>query len=94
MPPAGKFKIDLNVTPLIQRNQTITGTLVGSLVDVDEALDFAQRGEETPYFLLRISISCECSLQYTGKLSLQPTIIPLSGFNEAIQKLKRGEVTG
>lgn len=30
----------------------------------------------------------------TGKLRLEPTVVGLSGWNEAVQKLKRGEVAG
>ena len=29
-----------------------------------------------------------------GKLRLKPTVVGLSQFNEAVQKLKRGEVAG
>lgn len=48
LPPAGKFHIDLDPTQLVFRNQSIQGTLVSSLKDIDETLDFAKRGEVLP----------------------------------------------
>ena len=45
LPPAGQFHIDLDPTGLIFRNQSIKGTLVSSLGDLDETLEFAARGE-------------------------------------------------
>jgi len=45
LPPAGQFHIDLDPTTLIFRNQSIKGTLVSSLGDLDETLEFAARGE-------------------------------------------------
>jgi len=45
LPPAGKFHIDLDPTALIFRNQSIKGTLVSSLGDLDETLQFAARGK-------------------------------------------------
>lgn len=45
LPPAGKYHIDLDPTPLIFRNQSIQGTLVASLQDIEETLDFAARGK-------------------------------------------------
>jgi D-arabinose 1-dehydrogenase-like Zn-dependent alcohol dehydrogenase len=44
LPPAGKYHIDLDPTSLVFRNQSIHGTLVAGLQDVDETLDFAKRG--------------------------------------------------
>ncbi|KAK5021353.1 hypothetical protein LTS07_011096 [Exophiala sideris] len=44
LPPAGKFHIDLDPGALAFRNQAVKGTLVSSLADVDETLDFAKRG--------------------------------------------------
>ncbi|KAF4618005.1 hypothetical protein G7Y89_g15000 [Cudoniella acicularis] len=44
LPPAGKFCIDVNPTVLAFKNQSIKGTLVAGLQDVDETLDFAKRG--------------------------------------------------
>ena len=44
LPPAGKYHIDLDPTALIFRNQSLKGTLVSSMADVDETLDFAKRG--------------------------------------------------
>ncbi|EXJ83014.1 hypothetical protein A1O3_06831 [Capronia epimyces CBS 606.96] len=72
LPPRGKYHIDLDPTPLIFRNQSIKGTLVASLADIDATLDFAKR----------------------GKLRLEPTVVGLSQFNEAVQKLKNGQVAG
>ena len=45
LPPAGKYHIDLDPTQLVFRNQSIQGTLVGSLKDIDETLDYAKRGK-------------------------------------------------
>ena len=72
LPPAGKFHIDLDPSGLVFRNQAVQGTLVASLKDLDETLDFAAR----------------------GKLSLKPTVVGLSKFNESVQKLKKGQVAG
>lgn len=44
LPPAGKFHIDLDPTVLCFRGQSIKGTLVSSLAEVDETLEFAKRG--------------------------------------------------
>jgi len=44
LPPAGQFHIDVNPSALISKNQSIKGTLVSGLVDVNETLDFARRG--------------------------------------------------
>lgn len=44
LPPTDQFSIDLAPSALIFRNQSIKGTLVSSLADVDETLAFAQRG--------------------------------------------------
>ena len=44
LPPTGKFQINLDPSTLIFRNQSIEGTLVSCLGDVDESLDFAKRG--------------------------------------------------
>ncbi|KAH8666947.1 alcohol dehydrogenase 1 [Xylariales sp. PMI_506] len=72
LPPKDKFHIDVDPSRLIFRGQSIKGTLVSSLGDIDEALQFAKR----------------------GKLSLKPTVVGLSKFNESVQKLKNGEVAG
>jgi len=45
LPPTGKYHIDLDPTQLVFRNQTLKGTLVSSLADIDETLDFARRGK-------------------------------------------------
>lgn len=44
MPPKGQYKIDLFPTSIIQRGQSIKGTIVSSLADVDATLEFARRG--------------------------------------------------
>ncbi|KAK5464853.1 hypothetical protein LTS15_001416 [Exophiala xenobiotica] len=72
IPPAGKYHLDLDPTALVFRGQQLRGTLVSSMADVDETLDFARR----------------------GKLHLEPTVVGLSKFNEAVQKLKNGQVAG
>lgn len=45
LPPAGKYHIDLDPTALVFRNQSLKGTLVSSMAEVDETLDFARRGK-------------------------------------------------
>lgn len=45
LPPAGKFHMDLDPTRLIFRNQSVKGTMVSGLADVDETLEFARRGK-------------------------------------------------
>lgn len=45
LPPSGKHHIDLDPTQLVFRNQAIQGTLVASLRDIDETLEFAARGK-------------------------------------------------
>ncbi|KIW65464.1 hypothetical protein PV04_07722 [Phialophora macrospora] len=45
LPPHGKYHIDLDPSKLVFRNQSIKGTLVSSLADIDETLDFAKRGK-------------------------------------------------
>jgi alcohol dehydrogenase, propanol-preferring len=45
LPPTGKYHIDLDPTALIFRNQSLKGTLVSSMAEVDETLDFAKRGK-------------------------------------------------
>lgn len=72
LPPTGKFHIDLDPAALIFRNHSIRGSVVSSLGELDETLDFAAR----------------------GKLRLEPTVVGLSQWNDAVQKLKRGEVAG
>lgn len=45
LPPAGQFHIDLDPTQLSFKNQSIKGTLVSGMADVDATLDFARRGK-------------------------------------------------
>lgn len=45
LPPKGKFNIDVPPAQLCFRGQSIKGTLVSGLADIDECLDFARRGE-------------------------------------------------
>jgi D-arabinose 1-dehydrogenase-like Zn-dependent alcohol dehydrogenase len=44
LPPTGKFNMDVNPAALVFKNQSVKGTLVAGLGDVDETLDFARRG--------------------------------------------------
>ncbi|KAH8760952.1 alcohol dehydrogenase 1 [Hyaloscypha sp. PMI_1271] len=44
LPPAGRFNLDVNPSALVFKNQSVKGTLVAGLGDVDETLDFARRG--------------------------------------------------
>ena len=39
------WKIEFPPAAIVFRNQTITGTLVSSLSDIDQTLDFAKRGK-------------------------------------------------
>ncbi|KAH7084602.1 alcohol dehydrogenase 1 [Paraphoma chrysanthemicola] len=70
LPPAGQNNIVVPPAALVFRNQSIKGTLVGPLADVDEVLQFARRG------------------------ILQPTVLPLSKINDAVQALRKGNVAG
>jgi D-arabinose 1-dehydrogenase-like Zn-dependent alcohol dehydrogenase len=72
LPPAGQFHIDVDPNHIVFKNQTVTGTLVANMADVDKTLDFAKRGLLKPIY----------------------TVYPLSQFNEAVQKLRRGEIAG
>ncbi|KAK9415186.1 putative Alcohol dehydrogenase 1 [Seiridium unicorne] len=45
IPPFGQFHMDVDPSRLLGRNQTIKGTLVSSLADVAETLNFAARGK-------------------------------------------------
>lgn len=72
LPPAGTQHIDVDPGQMCFRKQSITGTLVSSMADVDKTLDFARRGLLKPIY----------------------TVYPLSKFNEAVQKLRRGEIAG
>ncbi|KAL6252662.1 hypothetical protein RBB50_000381 [Rhinocladiella similis] len=45
LPPDGKYHVDLDPSSLIFRGQSIKGTLVSSMADVDETLEFARRGK-------------------------------------------------
>lgn len=47
LPPTSQPGIDLLPSALIFRNQSIKGTLVSNLADVDETLKFAQRGTQS-----------------------------------------------
>lgn len=44
LPPAGKYNMEVNPSDLAFRNQSIKGTLVAGMADVDETMDFARRG--------------------------------------------------
>ncbi|CZR50301.1 related to alcohol dehydrogenase, class V [Phialocephala subalpina] len=45
LPAAGKFHIDVDPTHMVFRGQSVKGTLVGSMAEIDETLDFARRGK-------------------------------------------------
>ncbi|KAH6647379.1 alcohol dehydrogenase 1 [Truncatella angustata] len=45
IPPTGEFHMNVNPSVLLFRNQSIKGTLVSSLADVAETLEFAVRGK-------------------------------------------------
>jgi len=49
LPPTGQFNIDLNPSQLVFKNQSVKGTLVAGLGDIDETLDFARRGNVFNY---------------------------------------------
>lgn len=72
LPPAGTLHIDVDPNALCFKKQSIQGTVVSSMADVDKTLDFARRGLLKPIY----------------------TVYPLSRFNEAVQKLRRGEIAG
>ncbi|KAK5266338.1 hypothetical protein LTR96_008185 [Exophiala xenobiotica] len=68
------------------------------MADVDETLDFARRGK-LHYPLIHIpptdAVVVKSRLTVReGKLHLEPTVVGLSKFNEAVQKLKNGQVAG
>jgi alcohol dehydrogenase, propanol-preferring len=44
LPPAGQFNMEVNPAQLAFKNQSVKGTLVAGLGDVDETLDFAKQG--------------------------------------------------
>ena len=72
LPPAGTLHIDVDPAQMCFKKQSVQGTLVSNLADVDKTLQFAQRGLLKPI----------C------------TVYPLSKFDEAVQKLRRGEIAG
>jgi D-arabinose 1-dehydrogenase-like Zn-dependent alcohol dehydrogenase len=72
LPPAGTQHIDVDPGQMCFKKQSVKGTLVSSMADVDETLKFAQRGLLKPIY----------------------TVYGMSQFNEAVQKLKRGEIAG
>ncbi|KXJ86107.1 chaperonin 10-like protein [Microdochium bolleyi] len=45
LPPKDQYKINLSPTAIIVRGQSIKGSLVSSLADVDATLEFAKRGK-------------------------------------------------
>jgi propanol-preferring alcohol dehydrogenase len=52
LPPTNQVGIDLAPSSLIFRNQSIKGTLVSNMADVDETLKFAQRGIQYSLLML------------------------------------------
>jgi alcohol dehydrogenase, propanol-preferring len=90
LPPTGKFNMEINPSALVFKNQSVKGTLVAGLGEVDETLDFARRGMCGLKIILKSSL-----LRFAlGLLKLEPTIVGLSQFNESVQKLRNGEVAG
>jgi propanol-preferring alcohol dehydrogenase len=90
LPPAGKYNMEVNPSTLAFRNQSIKGTLVAGMADVDETMDFARRG-----MIITLDTRNNESLTLlAGKLRLEPTVVGLSKFNESVQKLKNGQVAG
>ena len=51
LPPAGSFHMDVDPSTLIFRGQSIKGTLVSSLGDLDETLQFAARSKFSSSYL-------------------------------------------
>jgi len=45
LPPVGEGHIDIDTSHLAFKNQCVRGTLVSSMSDVDETLEFARRGK-------------------------------------------------
>jgi len=72
LPPAGTQHIDVDPSQMCFKKQSVQGTLVSNMGDVDKTLDFARRGMLKPIY----------------------TVYPMSQWNEAVQKLKRGEIAG
>jgi len=72
LPPAGTQHVDVDPNQMCFKKQSVQGTLVSSMADVDETLKFAQRGLLKPIY----------------------TVYKLSQFDEAVQKLRRGEIAG
>jgi propanol-preferring alcohol dehydrogenase len=88
LPPAGKYNMEVNPSTLAFRNQSIKGTLVAGMADVDETMDFARRGMSAD------KRNRQLLTTLAGKLRLEPTVVGLSKFNESVQKLKNGQVAG
>jgi propanol-preferring alcohol dehydrogenase len=82
--------MDINPSALVFKNQSVKGTLVAGLGDVDETLDFARRGDDN-FTTFRSTGGLKF---YLGLLKLEPTVVGLSKFNESVQKLRNGEVAG
>jgi len=72
LPPSGQLHIDVDPNQMCFKKQSVQGTMVSSMADVDKTLEFAKRGLLKPIY----------------------TVYPLSQFNEAVQKLRRGEIAG
>jgi propanol-preferring alcohol dehydrogenase len=84
--------LQMTVVPaaVVFRNQSVQGTLVSNMADVDETLNFAKRGRGHT----AKPAACWALLTRLGKLRLQPTVVGISKFNEACQALKNGKVAG
>lgn len=95
LPPKGEFHIDVNPNSLIFANQSLRGTLVSPLCDIDETLDFAKRGTQLSLTLdIKIRVFIEANDLVVGKLHLEPTVVGVSKWNESVQKLRNGQVAG
>jgi propanol-preferring alcohol dehydrogenase len=81
--------MDIAPASLIFRGQSVKGTLVSSLAEIDETLEFARRGMRSRRTKQVLSTD-----MVLGKLRLEPTVVGLSKFNESVQKLKNGQVAG
>lgn len=82
--------MDVDPTELCLGNHSIKGTISATLAEIVETLDFAKRGEHGhPQRQI-----VEKLTNFAGKLRLEPNVVGLSKWNEAIQTLKHGQVAG
>jgi D-arabinose 1-dehydrogenase-like Zn-dependent alcohol dehydrogenase len=50
LPPAGTLHVDVDPNQMCFKKQSVQGTLVSSMADVDKTLDFARRGLLKPIY--------------------------------------------